>query len=56
MFENRFFLLNGEKDENGVIEPKGSGGIANNCDYYIQVTKVDLEDKVVLLFEVTDYG
>ena len=44
------------KDENGVIEPKGSGGIADNSDYYIQVNKVDLEDKVVLLFEVTDYG
>ena len=44
------------KDENGVIERKGSGGIADNSDYYIQVNKVDLEDKVVLLFEVTDYG
>ena len=44
------------KDENGVIEPKGSGGIADNSDYYIQVNKVDVEDKVVLLFEVTDYG
>ena len=44
------------KDENGTIEPKGSGGIADNSDYYIQVNKVDLEDKVVLLFEVTDYG
>lgn len=44
------------EDENGVIEPKGSGGIADNCDYYIQANKAELDNAVILLFEVTDYG
>lgn len=45
-----------KQDENGIIIPKGSGAIADNCDYLIQAKRVELENKAIMLFEVSHYG
>lgn len=44
------------KDESGVLIPKGSGAMADNSDYLIQTKRVQLKDKAILLFEITEYG
>ena len=43
-------------DENGVIVPKGSGAICDNCDYFIEIKRNELDDFATMLFSITDYG